>query len=116
MVARSVPEVGGERISQLLPPPSPLTDQETGRAQLPLSLTEKLCAGGAGCPCPIEPPRLTGPTCSEHGGSTVNVTEIVSGLPCTGILDPSVAVTVIFVVYVLAVNPAILAPTIIEVD
>jgi hypothetical protein len=83
---------------------------------LPLSLNEKLCAGGAGCPCPTEKVRLEAPTCNEHGGSTVNVTEIVCVFPCTAVLDPSVAVIVISVVYVLAVNPAILALTVIEVD
>ena len=83
---------------------------------MPLSLNEKLCAAGAGCPCPTEKVRLEAPTCSEHGGSTVNVTEIVCEFPCTGVLDPSVAVIVISVVYVLAVNPAILALTVIGVD
>src|ERR1051326_3998987 len=116
MVALSVPDVGWERTSQLLLPASPLAAQETGRAQLPVSLTEKLCAGGAACPCAREKWRLAGPICNEHGGSTVNVSVIVCGLPCKSVLDPSVAVRVICAVYVLGDNPAMLAPTLIEVD
>src|SRR5436305_13637066 len=108
MVALSIPDVGWERTSQLLLPASPLADQETGRAKLPVALTEKPCAGGAACPCAREKLRLAGPICREHGGSTVNVTVIVCGLPCKGVLDPSVAVRVICAVYMLGVNPAML--------
>src|SRR6266487_5942983 len=64
-------------------------DQETGRAQAPLSFTGSDCLDVV-CPSGTENVRPDG-DCSEHGACTVSATENNCGLPDNCMLALSVA-------------------------